>query len=257
MKYLTSAVSETGQGRKGNQDSACIKVAKTKIGDMAIAVICDGMGGLQKGEMASAAVLEGFERWFEEILPGLLSSFTLEHVADSWRELIEHENTRIRNYSLENEIKMGTTLTAMFFFQGQFLIAHVGDSRAYRLGFRRKRLTKDHTLVEREVESGILSREEAFHDKRKHILWQCVGASVYCEPEIIYGKVKQDEVFLLCTDGFYHLVSGMEICNAFASSKLVSERIMARQIKEMIRLAIERGEQDNISVVLVKAVGEN
>ena len=92
MEFMSTFNSDKGIVRKTNQDSLCIKVANTDIGNIAMGVVCDGMGGLTKGELASATVIKAFARWFDTVLPTMLDNLTVDTIRESWDELIKKQN---------------------------------------------------------------------------------------------------------------------------------------------------------------------
>ena len=113
MKYLISANTDTGIRKKQNQDSALVKRAIYHEKQIVLAVLCDGMGGLKKGETASASLVKAFDRWFEKKLPEILLGSSLEKkILISWNTLIRDMNQKICEYGVQNKIQLGTTLTA-------------------------------------------------------------------------------------------------------------------------------------------------
>lgn len=253
MKYLISAATDAGPKRLENQDSMLVKQANFKGEQLVLAVLCDGMGGLQRGEVASAAMIRGFQNWFDRKLLGLLLGEAMEkQIFNSWNEVIQSANQRLYQYGMERNLRIGTTVTAMLFWKRKYYIAHVGDSRAYELRKRLIQLTRDQTLVQREVDCGVLSREQARRDSRRNVLLQCVGASKTVKPVYRAGETFKEAVYLLCCDGFCHLLDEQELFEAFAPEKMTSESELTQTGEKMIRLNKDRGEQDNISVIAIR-----
>lgn len=134
MRYMGSAVTDTGIIKKTNQDSVCLKIADTKEhGQIAMGVICDGMGGLEKGELASATVIRTFEEWFDKQLPWKIREYTWEGLAADWERMLKASNQRILNYGKRLQITLGTTVSAILIIEEKYMIAHVGDSRIYKI----------------------------------------------------------------------------------------------------------------------------
>ena len=128
MEFLSAFYSDKGNVRRTNQDSLCIKVATTSIGNIAMGVVCDGMGGLTKGELASATVIKAFANWFDNVLPSMIGNLTINTVRESWNELVKTQNDILINYGTARGINMGTTITALLIVDNVFwIIAHVGD----------------------------------------------------------------------------------------------------------------------------------
>ncbi|MBQ6413394.1 MAG: serine/threonine-protein phosphatase [Ruminococcus sp.] len=255
MSFLATVHTDAGIGKENNQDSALQIEARTDFGDVMLSVVCDGMGGLAKGEVASATVIEAFGEWFEKELPKLIHLEDVERmIFGEWEELILDCNQKISAYADELRIKMGTTLNAILFLRGRYYIANVGDSRAYLLSDGLYQLTKDQTLVQREVDMGRLTAEKAAVSPRRNILLQCVGASPIVTPDYYSGSFAAGQVYMQCSDGFRHVVTGEEIYRYLNTQELTDERKMADNAVYLTELNKNRQEKDNITVLLVKVV---
>lgn len=257
MEYKIALQTDVGIKKETNQDSCCIKEAETSKGRVLMAILCDGMGGLSKGELASATLISAFNKWFESELPELLKEENLiESIAYRWGRLLKEQNQVIAAYGKSNNIQLGSTFTGILVLEdNRFLIGHVGDSRAYKITDQNIQiLTEDQTVVAREIKNGRLTPEEAERDPRRNVLLQCVGASKVVEPAFYQGVVAQNECYMLCSDGFRHLVSPEEIFRAFAPANNKDEEIMSQHITELIDLNKFRHETDNITAVLIKTV---
>ena len=192
MKLLSAACSDRGIKKKINQDSLLVRSAMTKEGEILLAAVCDGMGGLEKGEVASGEVIRALVRWFEETLPLLLSGEQEKKgvgerrkraIAKSLESLIQEENQMISVYGKEKNLLLGTTVSAVLLIAGWYLIVHVGDSRVYGLTEDVQQLTKDQTYVQREIDAGRLTKEQARQHPRRNVLLQCVGVQEKITPE--------------------------------------------------------------------------
>ena len=257
MEYKIAIHTDIGIKKQTNQDSCCVMEGLTEKGKVILAVICDGMGGLAKGEVASASLINIFSNWFEENLPKILAEEdVLNGVKYSWSRLIKEQNRSILKYGEERHIELGSTITALLILEsGEFLISHVGDTRVYRITDNDiEVLTEDQTFVANEVKHGRLSLEEAEIDPRRNILLQCVGASGSVEPEFYTGKVERNECYMLCSDGFRHVVKAEEIQKVLAPANNSNENIMKGHIEELIDLNKFRHEVDNITAMLIKIV---
>ncbi len=252
MKFITGVCSEAGTTKKVNQDSLCIKHARTPEGEVVLAVVCDGMGGLAKGELASATVIRGFADWFCRELPTLIRSDETEAVPGQWTRLIYEQNQKLWEYGKANNVELGTTLTAMLILeQGNYYIAQVGDTRAYELGTRITQLTEDQSYVAREVKRGNMTPEQARTDTRRNVLLQCIGASAQVVPEIVQGNVAAGNSYLLCSDGFRHELSEEEILGNVNGGDISDSIAITHLLTEMVHLNEARGEKDNISALLI------
>lgn len=259
MKYNVALKSDVGIKKDTNQDSCCIKEARTEKGTIFFAVLCDGMGGLSKGEVASATLITAFSDWFERDFPVLLSEDGgITEIRYQWDRIIKEQNKSIAEYGNRFRIQLGTTITSLIILEdGSYLIAHVGDSRAYRVTNNELiALTNDQTVVAHEIRMGRLTPEEAARDPRRNVLLQCVGASRIVEPEFYSGKAEPDQCYMLCSDGFRHVVSAAEIHRAFAPVNNQDENTMYTHIEELIELNKSRRETDNITAVLIKTIQE-
>lgn len=146
---------------------------------------------------------------------------------------------------------MGTTVSAILLYQEQYFFCHVGDSRIYKLTDAIKQLTQDQTLVAREVQQGILTKEEAKEDPRRSVLLQCVGASEVITPQYEMGELEQNTTFILCSDGFIHLVTGEELYEAYQPGKISNKEQGNEICKNMVQLVMDRKERDNVTVVAI------
>ena len=256
MQFLTAAHTDVGIRKKTNQDSMCIKVARTRFGEVCLAVMCDGMGGLQKGELASATVIRRFSKWFNEELPQLLAvpDFSMNMIKSVWDMMINEQNDLIYRYGVNENIQLGTTLTAMLFVNNKYLIAQLGDSRAYQLDNKLGQLTEDQSVVQRDVRMGIITAEQAKTDSRRNVLLQCLGAAKNIQTEFTYGDVRQNACYVLCSDGFHHELSDEEFYGLFAPSSIKDENDIKRALIGAVELDKKRGETDNITALLIKAI---
>ena len=253
MNFIVSANTDIGISKSTNQDSLSIRVANTPLGRMVFAVLCDGMGGLAKGEVASASVIKAFDDWFRNQLP-LLCSAPIEDstIREQWNRIVTEQNVTIKNYGARQGVRLGTTLVAMLLTQTRYYIMNVGDSRAYEISGYLKQITSDQTFVAREVALGNMTEEQAMTDERRNVLLQCVGASDDVYPDMFFGETHGNAVYMLCSDGFRHEISPDEIYAKLNPGVLLDEYSMNANTVELIELNKSRMERDNISVALVR-----
>lgn len=253
MRYLATAASDQGTTRSSNQDTIVLKHLLVENDEFLMGIVCDGMGGLSKGELASATVIREFSTWFNEVLVPHYSELNLEQIAEVWKERISDVNRRLNVYSEGHNLRLGTTFTGLLILQGQVLIMQVGDSRAYHNAESLRQITTDQSFVQREVELGHLTPEQARVDRRRNILLQCIGSKTEPVPQVILEPVKKG-FYLLCSDGFYHELSSEEVNGALNPDELTGKDEMQRRLLEMISVVKNRGERDNISAILIQAV---
>lgn len=177
MRFTATADTDIGISKSTNQDSVLIEHADSPNGEVLMAILCDGMGGLAHGELASATVIHAFQNWFEKRLPYELVQPDLNVIGNQWSLMLKELNVKIMSYGATNGINMGTTITGMLFIGDEYLIVHVGDSRAYFLSNEIQLLTEDQTYVHREIMRGTMTVEQAKVDPKRNMLLQCVGAS--------------------------------------------------------------------------------
>lgn len=253
MRFIATADTDIGIHKDTNQDSALIKHAKVDDKEILLAIICDGMGGLSKGELASATVIRAFSKWFDEVLPYELEELDLKIIGAKWSLLLKELNAQIIEYSKNNGIQgVGTTFSGILFIDDRYVFAHVGDTRIYHIDSVLTQLTTDQTFVAREISRGTMTVEQAKTDKRRNLLLQCVGASKVVEPQVVCGKVERG-AYMICSDGFRHEISETEIYESLNPMNLMNKDAMHNNAKHLIEQVKTRGEKDNISVVLIKA----
>jgi serine/threonine protein phosphatase PrpC len=228
-------------------------VAETPEGNIVFGLVCDGVGGLAQGELASAHVVTAFSDWFGSELPSMAGPDNADRVAARWEALLSECNDRIMAHGAKCGAKMGTTASAILIqTNGDYLIAHVGDSRIYEIGDSIRALTKDHTVVAAAVEAGRLTPQQAREDARRHVLTQCVGASPALKPDIFSGKAPKDSLILLCSDGLYNKVSDQEFHMILSPFRSASAAPMDRVLEDMVTTCKARGETDNITALLIR-----
>ncbi len=253
MKFYISAATDVGPVKKTNQDSYCVRAYRTSQGPMVFAILCDGMGGLAKGEVASASVINAYLNWTENRLPQLCAApLNALDIRRDWHKLAVQYNEKIKYYGSCCGVALGTTLTAILLTEQAYYVINVGDSRTYELKGALRQITRDHSFVAREIELGRMSPEEAKTDPRRNVLLQCIGASDTVEPDFFTGESQKDAVYFLCSDGFRHEITPQEISDALCPTQMISEAIMEQRLRELIERNKARHERDNISVVAIR-----
>lgn len=244
--------------KKTNQDSMLIARIQTRLGEAAFGIVCDGMGGIQKGEVASAAVVRDFDEWLQNGFSKLIANgFSADKLFEAWEQIIQSANRKLIVAGEDYGIEIGTTIVAILILQDRYYIVNVGDSRAYEItddGIMC--LTKDHSLVMQEVEEGRLNPDQLEHDRRRHILLQCVGASGSVEPDYFVGEAFPGRVFMLCCDGFRHEITPKEFYEALRPCEQDSQKSIFRKLDELVQVNLRRGEKDNISAICILLNGE-
>jgi protein phosphatase len=205
-------------------------------------LVADGMGGAQAGDVASRLAVERALATYREA-----GGEPLEDLREAFRAA----NRAVYEESLLQPGRrgMGTTLTALVLRGGEAFVAHVGDSRAYRLQGRTvRRLTEDHSLVAQLVKEGDLTPEQARLDPRRNVVTRSVGVGPEVEADVarVEGPLSAGETLLLTTDGLHGLMADEEI------GQLASNPDLEEACRGLVRLARERGGPDNITVVAAR-----
>ena len=241
--------SDVGRERAHNEDAIAVDA------DRKLVVLADGMGGYQAGEVASHLAVEvvcedSSDASLTESDLGRIDPETGISVAmRQLRGAIEKANNRICSVARGREELngMGTTIVAARFYDGRVGIAHVGDSRCYRL--REKvldQLTRDHSYVQDQLEKGLISEEEAKHSQQKNLITRALGIDAIAEADVQEFRTRPGDVYLLCSDGLSDLVDDDAI-----AAKLSVNSSPPEGIKVLIDCANANGGRDNISVIIV------
>ncbi len=253
MEVKACVFTDAGKVRKINQDAAMIKVAGTKdYGRIAFVALCDGMGGLSKGEVASCKAIRSLEGWFCEELPlmmGMPEEDLWKTIEQSIRRLIVRMGADIRRYGRHRGINLGTTLTALLQIGRRYMTINIGDSRIYVVDRKKAEIiTKDQSVVQDKVERGLISIMDAENDPERNVLTQCVGTSLEVKPEIRRGEITKDSTVLAVSDGFWRTLSTEEIHNKLCPQMCVTADDMLDECRKLSDMAMSRKEKDNISV---------
>ncbi|MBE6961030.1 MAG: Stp1/IreP family PP2C-type Ser/Thr phosphatase [Ruminococcaceae bacterium] len=237
-------ITDTGLVRKDNQDS--YGVIEQAAGGYTICVVCDGMGGAAAGALASSIAVETFLQSVQSVLTADASTEQIQEMASYSVTLA---NKAIREYASRHEdcLGMGTTLVSAIAKDGNVIVSNVGDSRAYHI-FNEDivKITKDHSLVERMVERGDITEEEARRHPKRNLITRALGpdSSIICDSYIT--ALKPGEYILLCTDGLVDTVTDQEIL-----FELVHSGPMETCLQRLLTIAKANGAPDNITAVLL------
>lgn len=253
MEYIAAADTDIGTTKQVNQDSVCVKTAKCRQGRAALIMVCDGMGGLSKGELASAAVVRSFSDWFEYDLPYELDNWNWKDIGRKVAGRLIKLNNRIVEHGKKCDLQLGTTCTGILAFNSEMMTFHVGDTRIYKLSGSLNILTEDHTFVRREVKRGNMTPEEALKDPRRNALTNCLGVTGSVEPDITFGNVDCGANYLICSDGFRHVITEDEIYNNLSPERVTTKTAMQAKLRQLIDTVKKREERDNISAAMFRA----
>ena len=239
--------SDTGRVREHNEDSIAVRP------DLGLAILADGMGGHLAGEVASRLAVQSVVNELERALAeaplasgddddGTEAVYLMLNTVAQANSLV-YQNAQA---SVERT-GMGTTLVLALFAASKVTIAHVGDSRAYRMrDTHLERLTQDHSMVEEAVRKGLFTREEAQRNFSKNIITRALGVGPDVDTDVQQFAVLAGDLYLLCSDGLTDLVSDADLQLALQQFGSNLDELVGR----LIALANTRGGHDNISVVL-------
>jgi protein phosphatase len=215
----------------------------------ALLIVADGVGGAASGEIASSLATQViFEKLRERAANGALKGAVV--VADALQQAVVAANAAIHNHSRENRNhhEMGTTATVGLVVSGLVYFAQVGDSRAYivRNGVV-KQMTKDQSLVQRMVDAGKLTPEQAERSEHRNIILQALGPEKSIVPEFTRDRLWNNDVLVLCSDGLSNQVTSQEI-----TSIVASHDDLEAMSEALIKRALETGAPDNVTVVVAR-----
>ena len=238
---------DVGRARDNNEDSVAVDPA------VGLAVLADGMGGYNAGEVASqmltAFIKAELGRWLKET-GGRASAGDVRRAMDI---CVDNANRAIFNAANTNPryAGMGTTLVLAVFREDGMLLGHVGDSRAYRLrGDQLTQITRDHSLLQEQIDAGLLTPEEAAFSSNRNLVTRAVGVEDAVMLELHQHEVQPGDLFLLCSDGLSDMLDDDALCQLLLSHPSLSEAAQA-----LIDAANEMGGKDNIAIVLARAEG--
>lgn len=249
--FTLTMVGQTDAGRSRDHNEDAISWDQER----GLAMLADGMGGHNAGDVASRLCLESLDA---ELRSALDKPLTIESGDDDPQaNLLQHvvisANHAVCRAAQENTAHqgMGTTLVALLFYGERVVVAHVGDSRVYRLrGSVLDQITADHSLIQELMTRGMMTAEQAEDSSYGHVVTRAIGSDGEVVPDIQELALNAGDVFLLCSDGLSDLV----VDKAIADTLLAASGHWERAAQHLIDLANHNGGTDNISVVLV-AVG--
>jgi serine/threonine protein phosphatase PrpC len=242
-----SAAVDPGRARSNNEDSVALD------NDVALAVLADGMGGYNAGEvasnMATSFIRTELGRWLREAQ----SHASDAEVRRAMDICVDNANRAIFNAANSNPqyAGMGTTLVVAVFRENRLLVGHVGDSRAYRLrAGRLQQISRDHSLLQEQIDAGLITPEQAAFSANKNLVTRAVGVEDTVLLETHQHDVQPGDTYLMCSDGLSDMLDDASI-----GQVLLAHDSLTAACQALIDAANDAGGKDNISVVLVRASG--
>lgn len=249
------AQTDAGMVRSHNEDSVIYDSA------LGLVVLADGMGGYNAGEVASGIAVSVVESEVAQYLQS--GGSLLERDAQSDEErgvLLTLNSINKANASIYHAADsqpqyagMGTTIVSALFYDNRVVVGHVGDSRMYR--FREDKLsqvTRDHSFLQEQIDSGIISAEEARFSRNKNLVTRAVGIDEELAPEVHTYGVRVGDIYLLCSDGLNDMVEDEDI----ESILHAMQGNLPLAVEQLIQIANDQGGRDNVSVILVKILAD-
>ncbi len=254
LSQSLQAASQTDPGRVRDHNEDCIE-SRPEIG---LYVLADGMGGYNAGEvasgMATSLIADGLiETWQPKDVARLGRDESKALSERLIREQIARANSAIFTTSQNNPecAGMGTTLVVCLFHDNFITVAHIGDSRLYRLrGETMEQVTRDHSLLQEQLDSGLITPEEAKLSQNKNLVTRALGIDPSVDPEIHVHETRPDDVYLLCSDGLSDMVDDEEIRLTLITLK----QNPSLTVQQLVQAANDNGGRDNISAMLIRVV---
>lgn len=249
-----ASCTDPGMVRSHNEDAIAADPA------CGLVVLADGMGGYNAGEvasgMATTVIVSEMQQALAKAPPYQVDPRSNQEIARRLlREQVLKANSAIYQaaQSQPQYAGMGTTLLVALFYDNRVLVAHLGDSRLYRLrqgGF--SQVTRDHSLLQEQIDAGLVSQEQAKYAQHKNLVTRALGIDPSVEPEIHEYAAQPGDLYLLCSDGLCDMVDDSDI--SLTLDALGGNLNLAAQ--QLVQMANDNGGRDNVSVILVRVLRE-
>jgi serine/threonine protein phosphatase PrpC len=233
---------DIGLTRKSNQDAFKIGIISQNC---VWGAVCDGMGGVNGGNIASSIASDTIQKIISDKLNEHMSD---EEIISLMNNAIETANEAVYLESVNNSEchGMGTTVVLAIMRGNDYFITYIGDSRAYILNETTAvQVTIDHSYVQDLVNRGEITREEAKHHPRRNIITRSLGVHSSAENDTVCGKLKENEVLLLCSDGLSNSVDDSELVST------VHQQVSDEIASDLIGKALKNGANDNVTVLII------
>ena len=242
---ICSSLCEKGDIREVNQDAVLVRYGEVAGHTAGLFVVADGCGGLSHGDRISRMITERCEELWDEQMESFVRNPSENSIRASVLERIDDINEAARDYGRQKGSRVGSTMSLLLLIGRRYYIFHVGDSRIY-LHRRKKslRLTEDQTFLEDRLRNREMTVEEAMDFRGKNPLTMCVG---YFDPVRVFtssGTARRDDIFLMCSDGFYNGLGGAFFGKVFPSGVTEDSAFFLR------RMIPENQAGDNVSIII-------
>ena len=241
-------ITNNGKVREHNQD--VFQMQSYEDNDVALLVVCDGMGGANAGNIASELAANAFMNHMREKIDAIKDEVSLDDLAEMMTDSVLAANTAVFDKSLQDEefAGMGTTLTAAVSTVGGEVVANVGDSRLYHVTKSDiTQITRDHSVVEDMIERGEITRIEARRHPSRNLITRALGTGFYEPPDIFFLDLDIGDFILLCSDGLSNVLLDDEI-----QQELLRGGSVRESCEVLVNKALARGAPDNVTAVILK-----
>lgn len=245
MIYEICSQTDPGLTRDNNEDAVGFD------SPTGLSILADGMGGYNAGEIASGMAVAFIKSEMGRWLSQAGKHANAKEVRRALEICVENANHSIFNAANSNPqyTGMGTTLVVGVFQQSRLMLGHIGDSRCYRLrGSEFQQITKDHSLLQEQIDAGLITPEQALTSLNKNLVTRALGVEDTVMVEVNEHRVEVGDIYLMCSDGLSDMVSDKGIAGVMLSPGSIEQKA-----KQLIVVANEGGGRDNISVLLIEA----
>jgi protein phosphatase len=249
MNFEYAGLTDPGLLRENNEDSVAFESSQ------GVAVLADGMGGYNAGEIASAMAVTFVKAELSRWLEGAASQCTVSDIRHAMEACVTNANLSIYNAANANPqfSGMGTTIVVGVFDSSRVMLAHVGDSRCYLWrNAELTQLTRDHSLLQEQIEAGLLTPEQAKVASHKNLVTRALGVEEGVTVDIMEHTPMLGDVYIMCSDGLSDMVDDDDLARVLSAKNSLPEQAQA-----LVRAANEAGGRDNISVILIGAKAES
>lgn len=244
MQYRFHGLTDVGCVRSNNEDALAIDA------EHGIVILADGMGGYNAGEVASHMATEFIQAELSHWMGTGPNQHDPQRMSRALEMCADEANLSVLNAALANPqyAGMGTTLVVGVFHGPYLVLGHIGDSRCYRLrGAELQQLTRDHSVLQEQVDAGLLTRAQAADAPGRNLLTRALGVESATRIEIHVHRVQAGDVYLLCSDGLSDMVNDRDI-----AAILSAPGELPGWADALLRRAIANGGRDNVTVLLAQ-----
>ena len=252
INFNIACTTDVGNIKKVNEDSFIVKSSKVEKKQCALVVVCDGLGGLSYGDIASKTSTDRMNSWWEKNLPLLLKNKSSDKdILNSLEKTINDINISIIEMIDRHHVNMGTTMSCLLIIGTKYYIAHIGDSRIYKYDKELLQLTEDHTYYESLRKKGLIEQSKKV---KKNILTQCIGSDTDIRIFTATDKIRKSCSFIVCSDGYYNKMNIERMKIKFNDKKIINSKnnYIKNICDDLVENVKSKGEKDNITLALIR-----